>query len=62
LVSYDPDQYFYVMDELLKADRDGRLDGKALDASEARLRHAAAIKGGSGTPARSGDSVTNQTD
>jgi beta-N-acetylhexosaminidase len=42
LVSYDPDQYFYIMFELLRADRDGRLRADALEASKRRLREAAA--------------------
>jgi beta-N-acetylhexosaminidase len=62
VVSYDPDQYFYVLDALLKAERDGRLDGKALAASEARLQRAAATKPRDSLPSHSGDSVTNQTD
>lgn len=41
LVSYDPDQYFYIMDELLRADREGRLRAGALEASKRRLREAA---------------------
>jgi len=41
LVSYDPDQYFYVMYALLQADRDGRLSADTLKASKARLRKAA---------------------
>ena len=61
LVSYDPDQYFYIMDALLKADRDGRLRPKALQASDARLRRAAAIKPGNSSPLHSGDSAINRT-
>jgi beta-N-acetylhexosaminidase len=61
LVSYDPDQYFYVMDALLKADSEGRLDPKMLAASDVRLRRALAAKPGNGQQARPGDSVTNQT-
>lgn len=38
LVSYDPDQYFYIMYELLRADREGRLRADALEASKRRLR------------------------
>src|SRR4051812_3600560 len=62
LVSYDPDQYFYIMHALLQADREDRLDPSAIEASEARLRHAAAPAPGNGLPSRTGDSVTNQTD
>ena len=40
LVSYDPDQYFYVMYALLQADRDGRLRGDMLERSQTRLRRA----------------------
>jgi beta-N-acetylhexosaminidase len=40
LVSYDPDQYYAVMYALLRADRDGRLDGERLRRSEARLARA----------------------
>jgi beta-N-acetylhexosaminidase len=61
LVSYDPDQYFYIMDALLKADRDGRLRPEALQASDARLRRAMAAKPGNGPPLRSGDSAANRT-
>lgn len=41
LVSYDPDQYFPMMYELLAAARDGRLRPDMLEASAARLRRAA---------------------
>jgi beta-N-acetylhexosaminidase len=61
LVSYDPDQYFYVMDALLKADRDGRLRPEALQASDARLRRAAASRPGNGSPRHSGGSAINRT-
>ncbi|MGZ5841954.1 MAG: glycoside hydrolase family 3 N-terminal domain-containing protein [Xanthobacteraceae bacterium] len=61
LVSYDPDQYFYIMDALLKADRDGQLRPEALQASDARLRRAAAAKPGNGSPPHSGDSAVNRT-
>jgi beta-N-acetylhexosaminidase len=61
LVSYDPDQYFYIMDALLKADRDGRLRPQALQASDARLRRAAAAKPGKTAPSRSGDAAANRT-
>jgi beta-N-acetylhexosaminidase len=44
LVSYDPDQYFYIMYELLRADRAGRLRAGALEASKRRLREAAASR------------------
>lgn len=44
LVSYDPDQYFYIMHELLRADRDGRLRADALEVSKRRLREAAASR------------------
>jgi beta-N-acetylhexosaminidase len=40
LVSYDPDQYFPIMDALLEADREGRLSQDALARSDARLRKA----------------------
>ena len=40
LVSYDPDQYFPIMDALLEADRDGRLSQDALARSDERLRRA----------------------
>jgi beta-N-acetylhexosaminidase len=62
LVSYDPDQYFYVMDALLKADRDGRLRPEVLEASDVRLRRAAARKPGNGAPLHSGGSAANRTD
>lgn len=61
LVSYDPDQYFYVMDALLKADRDGRLRPEALEASDARLRRAAAQKPGNSSPLHSGNSAANRS-
>jgi len=41
LVSYDPDQYFPLMDALLQADSDGRLRQDALAQSAERLRRAA---------------------
>src|SRR5204862_5830491 len=40
LVSYDPDQYFYVMYALLAAERAGRLNPAMLERSQARLRRA----------------------
>jgi beta-N-acetylhexosaminidase len=40
LVSYDPDQYFYVMYALLAAERDGLLKADMLERSRARLRRA----------------------
>ena len=40
-MSYDPDLYFPVMYGLLIANRDGRLRGEMLEASDARLRRAA---------------------
>jgi beta-N-acetylhexosaminidase len=40
LVSYDPDQYFYVMYALLAAERDGLLKADMLERSQARLRRA----------------------
>ena len=40
LVSYDPDQYFPIMDALLEADREGRLSQDALARSDERLRRA----------------------
>jgi len=40
LVSYDPDQYYPVMNALLKADRLGKLDREALQRSEQRLARA----------------------
>jgi beta-N-acetylhexosaminidase len=40
LVSYDPDQYFYVMYALLQADRDGRLRRDMLERSQTRLHRA----------------------
>jgi beta-N-acetylhexosaminidase len=61
LVSYDPDQYFYVMDALLKADRDGRLRPEALQLSDVRLRRAAAQKPGNGSPLHSGNSAANRS-
>jgi beta-N-acetylhexosaminidase len=61
LVSYDPDQYFYIMDALLKANRDGRLRPETLEASEARLRRAAAPPARENTPSHPGDSATNRT-
>jgi beta-N-acetylhexosaminidase len=61
LVSYDPDQYFYIMDALLKADRDGRLRPEALEASDARLRRAAAPKPGNSPPLHSVDSAVYRT-
>lgn len=44
LVSYDPDQYFYIMYELLRADREGRLRADALEVSKRRLHEAAASR------------------
>ncbi len=41
LVSYDPDQYFYVMHALLAADRDGTLRADMLERSGKRLARAA---------------------
>jgi beta-N-acetylhexosaminidase len=41
LVSYDPDQYFYVMHALLAADRDGKLRADMLERSGKRLTRAA---------------------
>jgi beta-N-acetylhexosaminidase len=61
LVSYDPDQYFYIMDALLKADRDGRLRPEALQASDTRLRRAASPKPGNRSPLHAGDSAANPT-
>ena len=49
------------MDALLKADRDGRLRPEALEASDARLRRAAAAKPGNGSPLHSGGSAINRT-
>jgi beta-N-acetylhexosaminidase len=40
LVSYDPSQYFAVMEALLRADRDGHISAKALESSEQRLGRA----------------------
>ena len=40
LVSYDPSQYFAVMDGLLEADRDGRISEPALRSSRQRLGRA----------------------
>jgi beta-N-acetylhexosaminidase len=40
LVSYDPDQYFYVMYALLAAERDGLLKADMLARSQTRLRRA----------------------
>jgi beta-N-acetylhexosaminidase len=40
LVSYDPDQYFYVMYALLAADRAGRIDAGMLERSRARQSRA----------------------
>jgi beta-N-acetylhexosaminidase len=40
LVSYDPDQYFPLMDALLQADSDGRLRQDTLAQSDERLRRA----------------------
>jgi hypothetical protein len=37
LIAYDPDQYFPAMNALLRADREGRLAGSSLGASERRL-------------------------
>lgn len=44
LVSYDPDQYFPLMDALLEADREGRLNREMLSKSEVRLRRAASFE------------------
>jgi beta-N-acetylhexosaminidase len=60
LVSYDPDQYFYIMDALLKADRDGRLRPEMLEASDARLRRAVSPKPGHSPRLHSGDSAANR--
>ena len=40
LVSYDPDQYFYVMYALLAAERAGLLNPAMLERSQSRLRRA----------------------
>jgi beta-N-acetylhexosaminidase len=40
LVSYDPDQFYPLMDALLEADREGRLQQDMLARSDARLRRA----------------------
>jgi len=40
LVSYDPDQYYPIMQALLAAEGDGRLSRKTLAASDARLQKA----------------------
>lgn len=40
LVSYDPDQFFPIMDALLEADREGRLRPDVLERSDERLRRA----------------------
>jgi beta-N-acetylhexosaminidase len=37
LISYDPDQYYYIMYALLGADEQGRLDSKVLQLSDKRL-------------------------
>jgi beta-N-acetylhexosaminidase len=60
LVSYDPDQYFYIMDALLKADRDGRLRPEMLEASDARLQRAVSPKPGHSPRLHSGDSAANR--
>lgn len=41
LVSYDPDQYFAIMNGLLQAEREGRLSAERIAASERRLAVAA---------------------
>ena len=43
LVSYDPEQYYPLMDALLQADREGRLNANALARSDERLRRAAEV-------------------
>ena len=40
LVSYDPEQFYPLMDALLQADREGRLRRDMLDRSDERLRRA----------------------
>lgn len=44
LISYDPDQYFPLMDALLQADSDGRLRQDMLARSDERLRRAATFE------------------
>jgi beta-N-acetylhexosaminidase len=44
LISYDPDQYFPLMDALLQADSDGRLQQDMLARSDERLRRAATFE------------------
>jgi beta-N-acetylhexosaminidase len=61
LVSYDPDQYFYIMDALLKADRDGRLRSDALETSAARLRRAASPPVRQNMPSNPGGSAADHT-
>jgi beta-N-acetylhexosaminidase len=46
LIAYDPDQYFPAMNGLLRADREGRLAGGSLGASERRLDLAGARQQG----------------
>jgi beta-N-acetylhexosaminidase len=46
LIAYDPDQYFPAMNALLRADREGRLAGSSLGASERRLDLAGARQQG----------------
>jgi len=56
LVSYDPDQYYPIMQALLAAARDGRLSGKTLGQSNARLQRVAL--GADSTARHAGNAAT----
>jgi beta-N-acetylhexosaminidase len=46
LISWDPDRYYPVMDALIRAYREGRLNASALERSERRLKRTSAFPGG----------------
>lgn len=58
LVSYDPDQYYPIMQALLAATREERLSRKTLGASDARLQRAAL---GADSTARHADNAVTET-
>lgn len=58
LVSYDPDQYYPIMQALLAAERAGGLSGKMLEASDARLLTAASAADSSASQAQNAATET----
>jgi beta-N-acetylhexosaminidase len=58
LVSYDPDQYYPIMQALLAAAREGHLTGKTLAKSDARLQRTAS---GADSAARHADRAVTET-